>query len=190
MQIQKDGREIIITLSQAFDSRLKMLNLIYALFFFFGGHYFIFLGFFTTSNNTGATVIATVFAIAFYIASFRFFNKAVLFEKLQIGDHEVRWMEKSLFKSRAVSYNIKEISNFRFIEKGTVAPHPLAGQSMDYLGFETQEKMISQLGGDNQLAFDYEGKTISFGADLYSYEFDEIKSVFDKEAGTEKIADQ
>jgi hypothetical protein len=43
--------------------------------------------------------------------------------------------------------------------------------------------MISQLAGDNQLAFDYEGQTITFGADLYSYEFDEIKSVLDKEAG-------
>jgi hypothetical protein len=184
MQIQKDGNGMIITLSQAFDSRLKMLNLLYALFFFFSGHYFVFLDFFTTNNNTGATIIATFAAIAFYIASFRFFNKAILFEKLQINAHEIRWMEKSLFKSKAVSYDIKEISNFRFIEKGTMAPHPLAGQSMDYLGFQTQEMMISQLGGDNQLAFDYRGQTISFGADLYSYEFDEIKSVFDKEAGT------
>ena len=190
MQIQKNGKEIIITLSQAFDSRVKMLNLLYALFFFFSGDGFVYSGFHATADDTGSIIITTVGAIAFYIASFRFFSKAVLFEKLQIDDHEVRWMEKSLFKSRAVSYNIKEISNFRFIEKGTVAPHPLAGQSMDYLGFETQEKMISQLGGDNQLAFDYKGKTISFGADLYSYEFDEIKSVLDKEAGIEKIADQ
>jgi len=181
---------MIITLSQAFDSRIKMLNLLYALFFFFSGHYFIFRGFYGTDNNTGATIIATVFAIAFYIASIRFFNKAVLFEKLQINAREIRWMEKSLFKSKAISFDIKEISNFRFIEKGTMAPHPLAGQSMDYLGFQTQEIMISQLGGDNQLAFDYKGQTISFGADLYSYEFDEIKSVFDKEAGTDKIADQ
>jgi hypothetical protein len=190
MQIQKDGNGMIITLSQAFDSRLKMLNLFYALFFFFSGHYFVFLGFFTTADNTGATIIATVAAIAFYIASIRFFNKAILFEKLQINAHEIRWMEKSLFKSKAISYDIKEISNFRFIEKGTMAPHPLAGQSMDYLGFQTQEIMISQLGGDNQLAFDYKGQTISFGADLYSYEFDEIKSVFDKEAGIITIADQ
>jgi hypothetical protein len=183
MIIQKDGKEIIITLSQAFDSRLKMLNLFYALLFFFGGLFFMFSGFHASSNNTGSTIFITVFTIAFYIASFRFFNKAVLFEKLQISNLEVRWMEKSLFKSKAISFDIKEISNFRFIEKGTIAPHPLAGQSMDYLGFETQEKLIGQLGGDKQIAFDYKGKTISFGADLYSYEFDEIKSVFDKEAG-------
>jgi hypothetical protein len=188
MQIQKDGKGIIITLSQAFDSRLKMLNLFYALLFFFAGHCFVYLGFFTNKSNTGATIISTVFAIAFYIASLRFFNKAVLLEKLQINSGEVRWMEKSLFKSRATSFDIKEISNFRFVEKGIMAPHPLAGQSIDFLGFQTQEKMISQLTGDNQLAFDYKGQTISFGADLYSYEFDEIKSVFDKEAGTHKMA--
>jgi hypothetical protein len=181
MQIQKDGNGVIITLSQAFDSRLKMLNLFYALLFFFSGHYFIYLGFFKTGNTTGSTIVSVVSAVAFYIASFRFFNKAVLFEKLQIGAREIIWMEKRLFKSRVISFEIKEISNFRFIEKGTVAPHPLAGQSMDYLGFQTQEQMISQLGSDNQLAFDYKGQTISFGADLYSYEFDEIKSIFDKE---------
>ncbi len=98
------------------------------------------------------------------------------------SNQEVKWMEKSLIKSKVLSFDIKEISNFRFIEKGVIAPHPLAGQSIDYLGFETQEKLIGQLGGDKQIAFDYKGKTISFGADLYSYEFDEIKSVFDKEA--------
>ena len=183
MQIQKEDNGMIITLSQAFDNRVKMLNLFYALFFFFSGDYFLFRGFYEPGNNSGSTIIVTVFAIVFYIASLRFFNKAVLFEKLKISNREVRWTEKSLFKSKTISFDIKEISNFRFIEKGTVSPHPLAGQSMDYLGFQTQEKLISQLGGDNQLAFDYKGQTFSFGADLYSYEFDEIKSVFDKEAG-------
>ncbi len=182
MKIQSDGKEIIITLSQAFDSRLKMLNLFYALFFFFGGLFFMSGGFHGNANNTGSIIITTVFTIAFFIASFRFFNKAVLFEKMQISNGEVKWMEKSLIKSKVLSFDIKEISNFRFIEKGAIAPHPLAGQSMDYLGFETQEKLIGQLGDDKQIAFDYKGKTISFGADLYSYEFDEIKSVFDKEA--------
>jgi hypothetical protein len=186
MKIQNDGKEIMITLSQAFDGRLKMLNLFYALLFFFGGLFFMSRGFYGNSNNIGSTIITTVFTIVFYIASFRFFNKAVLFEKMQISNQEVKWMEKSLIKSKALSFDIKEISNFRFIEKGTIAPHPLAGQSMDYLGFETQEKLIGQLGGDKQIAFDYKGKTISFGADLYSYEFDEIKSVFDKEAGISK----
>jgi hypothetical protein len=186
MKIQNDGKEIVITLSQAFDSRLKMLNLFYALLFFFSGLFFMSRGFHANDNNTGSIIITTVSTIVFYIASFRFFNKAVLYEKMQISNQEVKWMEKGLIKSKVLSFDIKEISNFRFIEKGTIAPHPLAGQSRDYLGFETQEKLIGQLGGDKQIAFDYKGKTISFGADLYSYEFDEIKSVFDKEAGVNK----
>jgi hypothetical protein len=183
MKIQNDGKEIIITLGQAFDSRLKMLNLFNALLFFFTGLFIMYNGFHADRDNTGFIIITTVFTIVCYIASFRFFNKAVLFEKMQISNQEVKWMEKGLIKSRVLYFDIKEISNFRFIEKGTIAPHPLAGQSMDYLGFETQEKLIGQLGGDKQIAFEYKGKTISFGADLYSYEFDEIKSVFDKEAG-------
>ncbi len=183
MRIQNDGKEIIITLSQAFDSRVKMLNLFNALLFFFTGLFIMYNGFHADRNNTGLIIMATVFTVVCYIASFRFFNKAVLFEKMQISNQELKWMEKSLIRSKVLSFDIKEISNFRFIEKGTIAPHPLAGQSMDYFGFETQEKLIGQLGGDKQIAFDYKGKTISFGADLYSYEFDEIKSVFDKEAG-------
>lgn len=172
----------MIILSQAFDSRLKMLNLFYALLFFFSGHYFVFRVLYT-NNNTAATIWGIFAAVLMYLASYRFFNRAVLLEKLHINNGEVRWVEKTLFKSKSISFDVKEISNFRFIEKKTVAPHPLAGQSMDYLGFQTQEIMISQLAGDNQLAFDYEGQTITFGADLYSYEFDEIKSVLDKEAG-------
>jgi hypothetical protein len=183
MKIQNDGKEIIITLSQAFDSRLKMLNFFNALLFFFMGLFIMYNGLHGNSNDTGLIIMTTVFTIASYIASFRFFNKAVLFEKMQISNQQVKWMEKGLIKSKVLYFDIKEISNFRFIEKGTIAPHPLAGQSMDYLGFETQEKLIGQLGGDKQIAFEYKGKTISFGADLYSYEFDEIKSVFDKEAG-------
>jgi hypothetical protein len=183
MRIQNDGKKIIITLSQAFDSRLKMLNLFNALLFFFSGLFIMSSGFHVNSNDTISIIFRIVSTIASYIASFRFFNKAVLFEKMQISNQELKWMEKSLIKSKVLSFDIKEISNFRFIEKGTIAPHPLAGQSMDYFGFETQEKLIGQLGGDKQIAFDYKGKTICFGADLYSYEFDEIKSVFDKEAG-------
>jgi hypothetical protein len=183
MRIQKDGKKIIITLSQAFDSRLKMLNLFNALLFFFTGLFIMYNGFHADRNDTGIIIMTTVFTIVCYIASFRFFNKAVLFEKMQISNQELKWKEKSLIKSKVLSFDIKEISNFRYIEKGTIAPHPLAGQSMDYFGFETQEKLIGQLGGDKQIAFEYKGKTISFGADLYSYEFDEIKSAFDKEAG-------
>ena len=55
-----------------------------------------------------------------------------------------------------------------------MAPHPLAGKSFDYLGFQTEQKVINEMYGDNRLAFDYNGRTISFGKNVYSWEFDEI----------------
>jgi hypothetical protein len=151
--------------------------------FFFSGYYFVFRVLYGQDNSTASTIFGTLFAIAMYIASFRFFNKAVLLEKLEVNAREIRWVKKGLLKSKTVFFDIKEISDFRFIEKKTIAPHPLAGQSMDYLGFQTTDKMINQLGDDNQIAFDYKGQTISLTADIYSYEFDEIKSVFDNEHG-------
>src|SRR5579863_7703110 len=179
MQIQKNNDRIDVILSQAFDSRIKMLNLCYALVFFFGGHFFVFRVLHSTIDSTAASVFGILFAIALYIASYRFFCKAVLFEKLLISNREVKWVEKKLFRSKTRSFDLKEITNFHFIEKNVVVPHPLAGRSMDYLGFETTDKMINQLGGRNQISFDYQGRAVYFEADIYSYEFDEIKSIFD-----------
>ena len=183
MQIKENNDGVEFTLSHAFDSRLKILNLCYALMFFFSGHYFVFRLSYGIDTNTASTIFEILFAIAMYIASFRFFNKAVLFEKMEVNAHEIKWVEKGLFKSKTVFFDIKKVFDFRFIEKKTMAPHPLAGQSMDYLGFQTTDKLINQLGGDNQIAFEYKGRTISMGADIYSYEFDEIKSVIEKEHG-------
>ena len=180
MQIQKSNNETVIILSQAFDSRLKMLNLIYGLVFFLSGDYFVFNLLQPTFDDTATKIFEICFSIAMYFACYRFFNKALLIEKLYLNEHELRWVEKGLFKSKTISFDLKEIANLRFVEKGAMAPHPLAGQSMDYLGFQTTEKMVNQLAGDNQIAFDYKGQVISFGADIYSYEFDEIKSIFDK----------
>jgi hypothetical protein len=53
--------------------------------------------------------------------------------------------------------------------------HPLAGETFDYLGFQTEQKVISEMHGDNRLAFDYENKTVTFGENIYSWEFDELQ---------------
>ncbi|WP_217602470.1 hypothetical protein [Chitinophaga sp. GbtcB8] len=37
--------------------------------------------------------------------------------------------------------------------------------------------MINDLHGDNRLAFDYNGKTITFGNNIYSWDFDELEVV-------------
>jgi hypothetical protein len=52
--------------------------------------------------------------------------------------------------------------------------HPLAGEAFDYLGFQTEQQVINEMHGDNRLALDYEGVTVKFGKNVYSWEFDEI----------------
>jgi hypothetical protein len=187
MQIQKKRNGTLITLNQPFDDRLKMLNLFYAMLFLGSGYYAVFRTTHEEYLSTGFTVFGLVFSAVFFIGAYRFVSKALLTEKILVTDEEVRLMRKKLFTTKVTVFDIHKITNLNYVEKKKAAPHPLAGQSMDYLGFDTTDKVINQLSGDNQLLFDYEGKTISFGADMMEYEFEEIKSLFDKYQNDKKV---
>ena len=66
------------------------------------------------------------------------------------------------------------MSNFRHLEKSEISKHPLAGEQIDYLGFQTEQAVIDEMHGDKRLGFDYEGKKITFGENIYSWDFEKI----------------
>jgi hypothetical protein len=179
MIIRKRKNATLFILNRAFDSRVKMLNLANALLFFFGA---VFLLNRVISDDTYSKSfwLTILLAFAFLVCFYRFINKSMLSERLLVDTKEVIFITKQLFKTRSISYDKSKILNFHYLEKSPMAPHPLAGRSIDYLGFQTTEVLIHQLNGDKQLAFEYEGDTILFGTDIYEYEFEEIKSAFDR----------
>lgn len=70
-----------------------------------------------------------------------------------------------------------KISGLHHLDKPTVTEHPLAGQTFDYLGFQTQQAVINEMHGDNRIAFSHEGKTITFGQNMYSWDLEELAAM-------------
>jgi hypothetical protein len=166
MLIKKRRNATLFILNQAFDSRVKMLNMANAMLFLFIALSLLIKVVVTNDNSKGSwfmIIISLLSLVCFY----RFINKALLSESLQVDAKKVVFISKQLFKIRPTSYETGKIINFRFLGKKVMAPHPLAGKSIDYLGFQTTEVLINQLDGDKQLAFDYEGQTVLFGTDIY-----------------------
>jgi hypothetical protein len=87
------------------------------------------------------------------------------------------------FKVR--TYETKNISMFRHLEKPALSKHPLAGESFDYLGFQTQQIMINEMHGDNRVSFSYSGKTINFGQNVSSWELEQISDLLYEMTGND-----
>lgn len=43
------------------------------------------------------------------------------------------------------------------------------------MGFQTARQVINEMHGDNRIAFDYNGRMITFGENVYSWEFEELE---------------
>lgn len=117
-------------------------------------------------------VIVTVVSSIVVIRFMRSANKA---EQVFVNRTRLDIIELGLFKRKVASYDITKISNLRFNEKPQYSKHPLAGESFDYFGFQTEEKVIQDLFEDGRISFDYEGKQVKFGKDAASWEFEELE---------------
>ncbi|MFT3823148.1 MAG: hypothetical protein QM731_04475 [Chitinophagaceae bacterium] len=168
----KDGK--LITLSSAFGSRAKVLNLFYFIVAFTAGSAFLRMGLNDPSEIKGI-LFASILALLFYIVAYRFSNKAVQSERLFVNKDRIELINKQLFNQKKRVFDIAEVSNFRYLAKPQLTRHALSGESFDYLGFQTGQQVINELHGDNRLAFDYRGNTIKFGENIYSWELDELE---------------
>ncbi|WP_236387118.1 hypothetical protein [Chitinophaga filiformis] len=99
-------------------------------------------------------------------------------EQLFISKDSLQLIRKEIFRSSRQAFNVEKISHFRHLAKPPLTKHPLAGEGFDYLGFQTEEQVINDMHGDNQLAFDYAGRTVKFGNDIPSWDFEELESIF------------
>ena len=170
-----DGK--LISLSKGFDSRAKALYFFYFLVFFLSASLFLRSLLIEKNMALGAIIVSVLASIAFYIAAYRFINKAVQSEKLFVNGQVLELIKQGIFRSLVKTYKISDISNFRHLKKPELTNHPLAGQSFDYLGFQTEQKVISEMHGDNRLAFDWKGITVVFGQEVYSWDFEALQNL-------------
>lgn len=176
MQIKDYPGGKVITLSSALDSRGKILFVIY--FFVFTSLAYAITNFAldNTSNNTIAVLVVLAICGIYFLIGQRFLNKALESEKLVVTKDNLSIVTKRFLSKKEQVFKISSIHNFRHLDKPQLTKHPLAGESVDYNGFQIQQQVINEMSGDNRVAFDYEGRTIKFGQNIYSWDFEEIEN--------------
>jgi hypothetical protein len=176
MTVQTFEHGTLIILSKPFDTRAKALYLAYSIVFGVGGIFFLVLLFYEYLPMAG-TIFLLAGIIAQFVGSYRFGRSALLTERLFIDAKELILMVKGFKTMKRDVFDLTSVTQFRFLDKPVMAPHPLAGQSFDYLGFQTEQHVINEMYGDNRLAFDFDGRVIQFGKNVYSWDYDEILQV-------------
>lgn len=164
----------IITLSKEFDSRAKVLNVVY--FFVFTAAFLPMLlrmlpDFF---DELWLSLVMLGLSGAYLFAAYKFLNKAFQTEKLIVSKDSLTIRRTGFFSRQERTYTNTFISGLTHVEKPTLTRHPLAGQSFDYLGFQTGQAVINEMHGDKRISFMYEGRKVAFGENVYSWEFDEL----------------
>jgi hypothetical protein len=170
----KGGKLLI--LSKPFDSRVKALEASYGLIFFIGFCAALLVLIISNLDALGSLFLVAAIIIQFMIFK-KFANTAFLSERIFITRTELSLIKKKLFSSEQVSYEINRISHLRYLGKPELTRHPLAGDNFDYLGFQTEQQLINEVHGDNKLSFRYDGKTVTFGNNIYSWDFDQIEAL-------------
>jgi hypothetical protein len=116
----------LITLSKAFDSKSKILFAFYFILFACSGCRFT-LALMNKTSSIGLTIFLIIVSVIFFIAAFRFANKAALSEKVYIDHHEFKIIRQALLRTAKTSYDISLLANFRYLQKPELTKHPLAG---------------------------------------------------------------
>lgn len=172
----QDGKMII--LSKAFDTRAKFLNIFYFLLFTSLGIRLAQMMILSGGSPTILLVVLLVAIIGVYLfAAYKFINKAVQTEILTVDKNNFTIIKKGFLAQQKNVYDNALIQNFRHLEIKETFKHALAGETFDYLGFQTQQVAINQMHGDNRLAFDYNGKEITFGENVYTWDFEKLEIV-------------
>jgi hypothetical protein len=185
----QDGK--LITLSNYFEERGKYLFLVYALAFIYAGVLclrFIIKELDFKTINTALAICFFLFAgivLVTFFAAYRFLDRIFTKELIFANSKELKITKKKLFSAKTMIFQISGISNFRHLEAPKISTHQLAGESFDYLGFDTEQKVINQMHGDKYLSFIYNKKYILFGQDIYMWQYEKIKNTINDLSGND-----
>jgi hypothetical protein len=162
----------LFILEKPFETRSKWLFAFYSIAFFALLSWY-FGEIFGRADLTSILLLATV-VVAYLTAGYRFAAKASRMETLLVTPNTIELTEKAWFHQKRKKFEISKISGLRFVEKPLLTAHPLAGVTFDYLGFQTTQQVINEMYGDNRIAFEYNGQTVSFGKNLYSWDYEDL----------------
>lgn len=178
-------------LEKGWDSRTKwLLGISACLAFAHALQGIIFFYFNSTDYDGTINAAPLLFGLVLLIAGLRLLGGAQRKDTLVVNAENVTLCEHKGMRTTTRTFNKSEITNWRFLDKPAISEHALAGKTFDYLGFQTQQYLIAEIAGDNRIAFDYEGGTITFGRQLYSWDFNAIMQVVENRKQETNLPDR
>ncbi len=122
-------------------------------------------------------ILAIIFV--YFLVSFSFLKQIFRSEKMILGSTYLILEQGGLFVKSSEYFELGKIDQINFSDKEfKLADHPLKSEHIDYFGFETQDKVIANAHKNDKLQFQYEGRMISFGKDIFSWDYEIILKEF------------
>ena len=122
-------------------------------------------------------ILAIIFV--YFLVSFSFLKQIFRSEKMILGSTYLILEQGGLFVKSSEYFELGKIDQINFSDKEfKLADHPLKSEHIDYFGFETQDKVIANAHKNDKLQFQYQGRMISFGKDIFSWDYEIILKEF------------
>lgn len=122
-------------------------------------------------------ILAIIFV--YFLVSFSFLKQIFRSEKMILESTYLILEQGGLFVKSSEYFELGKIDQINFSDKEfKLADHPLKSEHIDYFGFETQDKVIANAHKNDKLQFQYEGRMISFGKDIFSWDYEIILKEF------------
>ena len=125
-------------------------------------------------------IFALVIIVVYFVVFIQYAKRVLRKESMLITRDSIYLRSTILNIKKENVFELSKISEFVYTGKAPKTDHPLKGQSYDYLGFETQELVIAEVHDEGNLSFNYEGKTIHFGRNVYSWDAEKINEILVK----------
>lgn len=175
MEISTNENSKTVRIKDLNSTKVKVL---YAFYFIIFTSVVLFFGGLILENSISIFNIGFLFLLVlvslYFAAAYRMFNKIYSYEEIIIDSKTLTIKEYEFFKVQYQIFELDKIHNYRYLDIPEASEHPLHGKSIDYTGFGVQENVIRNVHGSKKLAFDYEGKVITFGEFAFSWDYEEL----------------
>jgi hypothetical protein len=122
-------------------------------------------------------------AILYMLAAWRFLSRIAYREQLVLDNSHFTIIQSTFFRKQVHRYLWSEMGHLHYIGKDKKTDHPLKGKAFDYWGFETHEHVIQQIYQEGNLYFKYNGYSVRFGRNVFSWHAEEIVRIMRLYAG-------
>jgi hypothetical protein len=124
-------------------------------------------------------LIVVAIIMVYFLVSYSFLKQLLRSEKMILGSTYLILEKGGLFVKSSEYFDLEKIEYIRYLDKEfKLADHPLKSEHIDYFGFETQDKVIANAHKNDKLQFEYEDRTVSFGKDIFSWDYEIILQEF------------